>query len=71
MLYLAEELFLTGTTAEITPVRSVDRIPVADGGVGPLTKWLQKEYMDLVRGKRPDPYGWRSLVNQPKRVSVR
>ena len=71
MLYLAEELFLTGTAAEITPVRSVDRIFVADGGVGPLTKWLQKEYMDLVRGERPDPHGWRSLVNQPKRVSVR
>lgn len=71
MLYLADELFLTGTAAEITPVRSVDRIPVAGGEVGPLTKSLQKEYMDLVRGERPDPHGWRSLVNQPKRVSAR
>ena len=48
-----------------------DRIFIANGGVGPLTKWLQKEYMDLVRGERLDPHGWRSPVNQPKRVSVR
>lgn len=71
MLYVAEELFFTGTATEITPVRSVDRVFVGDGKVGPITKWLQKEYMDLVRGERPDPHGWRSLVNQPKRVSVR
>ena len=71
MLYLVDELFFTGTATEITPVRSVDRIEVGNGGVGPLTRWLQKEYMDLVLGERPDPYGWRCLVDQPKGASVR
>ena len=70
MLYLAEELFFTGTATEITPVRSVDRVPVGDGKVGPLTKWLQKEYMDVVLGKRADRHGWRSLVDKPNPVSV-
>ena len=70
MLYLADEAFFTGTAAEITPVRSVDRITVADGAVGPLTKWLQKEFLDLAWGRSPDPYGWRSPVNQAAPVSA-
>jgi len=71
MLYTADELFLTGTAAEVTPVRSVDRIPVGDGSVGPLTKWLQTEYLELALGRRPDPHGWRSPVCQSQQASVR
>lgn len=64
MLYLADELFFTGTASEITPIRSVDRIQVGSGTVGPVTKVLQRTYMDIVLGERPDPYGWRNLVLQ-------
>ena len=65
MLYLADELFFTGTASEITPIRSVDRIEVGGGLVGPVTKVLQKEYLGIARGARPDPYGWLDLVVQP------
>ena len=49
MLYIADELFFTGTAAEITPIRSVDRIPVGTGKPGPLTLAIQKEYMGIAR----------------------
>ena len=58
MLYLADEVFLTGTAAEVTPIRSVDRIPVGRGSRGPVTERLQKEFFALVAGEREDPYGW-------------
>ncbi|MGH7578144.1 MAG: branched-chain amino acid transaminase [Longimicrobiales bacterium] len=58
-LYMADELFLTGTAAEITPVRSVDRITVGDGSVGPMTRMLQQRLLGIARGTAPDPYGWR------------
>ena len=64
MLYVADELFFTGTASEITPIRSVDRIEVGGGLVGPITKVLQKEYLGIAVGERPDPYGWRDLVVQ-------
>lgn len=57
-LYLADEIFLTGTAAEITPVRSVDRLQVGQGGRGPVTARLQDEFFRLVRGEIPDRYGW-------------
>ncbi len=62
-LYIADEVFFTGTAAEITPIRSVDRIPVGHGDRGPVTARLQKEFFDLVNGKVPDRYGWLSPVN--------
>ena len=65
MLYIAEELFFTGTASEITPVRSVDRIEVGGGGVGPITEMLQKEYLEIATGERPDRYGWLEPINQP------
>jgi branched-chain amino acid aminotransferase len=58
MLYIADEVFLTGTAAEVTPIRSVDRIPVGRGSRGPVTERLQKEFFALVAGEREDPYGW-------------
>jgi branched-chain amino acid aminotransferase len=49
-LWLADEVFFTGTAAEVTPVREVDNRPIGDGTVGPVTKRLQKRYFDVVKG---------------------
>lgn len=62
MLYLCDELFMTGTAAEVTPVRSVDRKPVGDGKPGPISLQLQQAYFDLVQGRSPDPRGWLTQV---------
>jgi branched-chain amino acid aminotransferase len=70
MLYVADELFFTGTASEITPVRSVDRIKVGGGGVGPITQKLQKEYLGIATGQRPDRYGWLEPINKPAGEAV-
>jgi branched-chain amino acid aminotransferase len=62
-LYIADELFFTGTAAEVSPIRSVDRIPVGKGEPGPMARRLQKELLGLAKGERPDPYGWLTPVN--------
>jgi len=61
-LYMADEIFFTGTAAEVTPVRSVDRIQVGAGKRGPITAVLQKAFFDTVRGVREDRYGWLTAV---------
>jgi branched-chain amino acid aminotransferase len=66
MLYTADEVFFAGTAAEVTPVRTVDRITVGKGRPGPITLRLQKAYLDLVRGVSDDPYGWRDPVAWPE-----
>src|SRR5436853_2336132 len=53
MLYIADEAFFTGTAAEVTPIRSVDKITVGKGAVGPITKAIQKEFFAIVRGEKP------------------
>jgi branched-chain amino acid aminotransferase len=58
LLYLADEIFLTGTAAEITPVRSVDRIAIGAGKRGPITEALQAAFFGLFSGKTPDKWGW-------------
>src|SRR5687768_11233783 len=58
LLYLADEIFLTGTAAEITPVRSVDRITIGAGKRGPITEALQAAFFGLFNGKTPDKWGW-------------
>jgi len=70
LLYVADEVFLTGTAAELTPVRSVDRIPVGDGTVGPVTRAIQQKLMDILRGRAPDHYGWRTPVGQRSATAV-
>jgi len=65
MLYIADEVFFSGTAAEITPVRSVDRIVVGKGRRGPVTEALQKEFFAIVEGKKADPHGWLTPVTQP------
>ena len=57
-LYLADELFFTGTAAEITPIRSVDRITVGSGQPGPITKKVQKKYLSILKGETRDSHGW-------------
>lgn len=64
MLYTADELFFSGTAAEICPIRSVDRIPVGSGRAGELTLRLQRRFMDLAQGRAPDVHGWRTLVGE-------
>jgi branched-chain amino acid aminotransferase len=65
MLYIADEVFFTGTAAEITPIRSVDRIVVGQGKPGPITKKLQERFLSIVEGRAEDKYGWLTLCNQP------
>src|SRR5262245_47712983 len=62
MLYLADELFFTGTAAEITPIRSVDRQPVGAGKRGPLTAALQQAFFDVIECRTADEHGWLTFV---------
>ena len=62
MLYIADELFFTGTAAEITPIRSVDRIVVGEGKPGPVTLAVQDRYLGIATGKYPDQFGWLTAV---------
>jgi branched-chain amino acid aminotransferase len=57
-LYIADEVFLTGSAAEITPVRSVDRITVGKGVPGPITLAIRKAFIDIISGAVEDRYGW-------------
>jgi branched-chain amino acid aminotransferase len=61
MLYVADELFFTGTAVEVTPVRSVDRVKVADGKPGPVTMKMQKTFFDIVKNGN-DPHRWLKYV---------
>ena len=61
-LYIADEVFFTGTASEITPIRSVDKIQVAEGKPGRVTLALQKEFFALFRGEREDKHGWLTPV---------
>jgi len=60
-LYIADEIFLTGTAAEITPVRSVDKYPIGQEKRGPVTEALQHEYLKVVRSGE-DPYNWLTFI---------
>jgi branched-chain amino acid aminotransferase len=64
MLYMADELFFTGTAAEVTPIRSVDRIEVGNGKPGPITKAIQKEFFAITSGEIPDRHGWLTPVRK-------
>ena len=58
MLYIADEVFFTGSAAEITPIRSVDKIKIGKGKRGPITKILQDEYFAYINGEREDKHNW-------------
>ena len=58
MLYIADEVFFTGSAAEITPIRSIDKIPIGNGKRGPVTKKLQDEFFGYIDGEKGDKYNW-------------
>jgi branched-chain amino acid aminotransferase len=62
MLYIADEVFFTGTAAEVSPIRSIDRIVISDGKPGELTKKIADEYFAIVNGIKPDRFGWLTPV---------
>jgi branched-chain amino acid aminotransferase len=62
LLYIADEAFFTGTAAEVTHLRSVDRILVGDGTMGPITSALHEEFFGIVSGTKPDKYNWLTPV---------
>ena len=70
MLYIADEVFFSGTAAEITPIRSVDRIAVGKGARGPVTEKLQRAFFDIVNGKAADRWGWLMPVTKNEPVTV-
>ena len=63
MLYIADEVFFSGTAAEITPIRSIDRIAIGKGRRGPVTERLQKEFFGIVSGAKADRHGWLTAVS--------
>src|SRR5690349_12287055 len=71
MLYIADEVFFSGTAAEITPIRSIDRIQIGKGRRGPIAEKLQKEFFGIVNGTRPDRYGWLLPVHSNQPVGVK
>jgi branched-chain amino acid aminotransferase len=70
-LYIADELFFTGTAAEVTPIRSVDRVTIGDGSPGEITRAIQTEYLGIVRGTISDEWGWRTAVPSARVTAAR
>ena len=70
MLYIADEVFFTGTAAEITPIRSVDRIVIGGGSRGPITEKLQKAFFEVINGDVPDRFGWLTPLTKNEPVTV-
>ena len=67
-VYICDEAFFTGTAAEVTPIRSVDKITIGKGMAGDITRMIQDKLLGIARGKYPDTYGWLSPV--PKEAGV-
>jgi branched-chain amino acid aminotransferase len=78
-LYVADEVFVVGTAAEVTPIRSIDKIVVGSGRRGPVTEALQRAFFDVINGEVPDTHGWLTYVYEdeatrrsgPKAVAAR
>jgi branched-chain amino acid aminotransferase len=70
MLYIADEVFFSGTAAEITAVRSVDKISVKNGAVGPITKAIQREFYGIIEGRIEDRHNWLTKVPVKQTVAV-
>lgn len=62
MLYIADEIFFTGTAAEITPVKSVDGVTIGSGSRGPITETIQQEFFSIITGEVADRHGWLTPV---------
>ena len=70
MLYLADEIFFTGTAAEITPIRSVDRMPVGAGSRGPVTEEVQTQFFGIITGELNDKWNWLTPVSLTEKVGA-
>jgi len=70
LLYIADEVFFTGTAAEVSPIRSIDRILVGDGTPGPITKQVADEFFGIANGLKPDRFGWLTPVKVDAAVAV-
>ena len=62
LLYIADEVFFTGSAAEVTPIRSIDKIPVGAGKRGPLTEKVQRAFFEVIEGRRKDDQGWLTFI---------
>ncbi|HEX7705145.1 MAG TPA: branched-chain amino acid transaminase [Thermoanaerobaculia bacterium] len=71
MLYIADEVFFTGTAAEVTPIRSIDRITIGAGRRGPITERLQTEFFAYLNGEIPDRFNWLTPVYSDKENASR
>jgi branched-chain amino acid aminotransferase len=67
-LYIADEVFFVGTAAEVTPIRSIDKIAIGAGRRGPITEAVQRRFFDVINGDAPDRHGWLTYVypGEPK-----
>jgi branched-chain amino acid aminotransferase len=65
MLYIADEVFIVGTAVEVTPIRSVDKMTIGKGSMGPITRKIQEEFFALTSGKKADRHNWLTHVNAP------
>jgi branched-chain amino acid aminotransferase len=70
LLYVSDEVFFTGTAAEVTPIRSIDKIKIGEGKRGPVTAALQSAFFAVVNGDVPDTHGWLTYV-YPEEASLR
>jgi len=71
LLYIADEVFFSGTAAEITPIRSIDRITIGKGRRGPVAEKLQQEFFGIINGLTPDLHGWLSPVHAAQPAGVK
>jgi branched-chain amino acid aminotransferase len=69
-LYIADEVFVVGTAAEVTPIRSIDKVQIGSGRRGPVTAALQRAFFDVINGEVPDTHGWLTYV-YPEEASLR
>jgi branched-chain amino acid aminotransferase len=69
-LYIADEVFVVGTAAEVTPIRSIDKIKIGSGRRGPVTEALQRAFFDVINGDTPDTHGWLTFV-YPEEAALR
>jgi branched-chain amino acid aminotransferase len=70
LLYIADEVFFTGTAAEVSPIRSIDRIVIGDGNPGPISKQIADEFFGIANGLKPDRFGWLTPVKVDAAVPV-
>ena len=69
-LYISDEVFFTGSAAEITPIRSIDKIKIGNGSRGPITRRLQEAFFDIIEGKTDDRHNWMTPVSVAQEATV-